>query len=83
ELTASMIAVNNLESSVSPLPFSRKKKKIKSQTMSKPKPKTQGPKAFKTLPQKRKQPKTQKTPVIQDTETPPTEKVPMEDSDQS
>ncbi|GJV29048.1 hypothetical protein Tco_1385496 [Tanacetum coccineum] len=35
ELTTSMIAVNNQEHSLSPLPFSRNKKKGKSQTMSK------------------------------------------------
>ncbi|GJX97700.1 hypothetical protein Tco_0353498 [Tanacetum coccineum] len=34
----------------------------KSHTVSKPKPKTQGPEAFGILPQKRKPPKTQKTP---------------------
>ncbi|GJX75290.1 hypothetical protein Tco_0313885 [Tanacetum coccineum] len=49
---------------VSPLLFSGKKKKINSQTMSKPKLKTQGPEASGTLPQKRKHPKTQKTPII-------------------
>ncbi|GJX93371.1 hypothetical protein Tco_0347957 [Tanacetum coccineum] len=50
KLTASMIVVKYLESSVSPLPFSGKNKKGKSQTMSKPKPKTQGLEASRTLP---------------------------------
>ncbi|GKB07108.1 hypothetical protein Tco_0835341 [Tanacetum coccineum] len=51
-----------------------KEKKTKSHTVSKPKPKTQGPEASGILPQKRKPPKTQKTPVVQAIETPPTKK---------
>ncbi|GKA29921.1 hypothetical protein Tco_0716166 [Tanacetum coccineum] len=50
----------------------RVKGKKKSQIVSQPKPKTQGPKAFRELPQKRKYPKTQKTPIVQATITPPT-----------
>ncbi|GKC54237.1 hypothetical protein Tco_1076982 [Tanacetum coccineum] len=61
ELTATIIVVNNLETSMSPLLFSRKKKKMKSQTVSQPKQKTQGPKASASLPQKRKQPKPKKS----------------------
>ncbi|GJS16694.1 retrovirus-related pol polyprotein from transposon TNT 1-94 [Tanacetum coccineum] len=77
ELTATMIAVNNQEYSVSPLSFSGKKKKGKSQTVSKPKPKTQVPEASGTLPQKRKKAKTDKT--TEATKTPPIEDVPTED----
>ncbi|GJW61906.1 hypothetical protein Tco_0111241 [Tanacetum coccineum] len=82
ELTASMIDVNNLETSVSPLLFSIKKKKGRSQTVSKPKPKTQGTKASGSLPQKRKKAMTKKT-TPEATETPPTEEVPTEDSDKT
>nr|GEV83751.1 retrovirus-related Pol polyprotein from transposon TNT 1-94 [Tanacetum cinerariifolium] len=53
ELTASMIVVNNLESPVSPFLTFGKKKKIKSQTVSQPKQKTQGLRASGALPQKR------------------------------
>nr|GEX47435.1 hypothetical protein [Tanacetum cinerariifolium] len=60
-----------------------KEKKKKSQALSQPKPKTQGPMASETLPQKRKQPKTQKTPVVQATKTPPIEKVPTKVSNDS
>nr|GEV75360.1 hypothetical protein [Tanacetum cinerariifolium] len=45
ELTALMIGVNNQKDSVSPLPFSRKKKKVKSQTVTPTLPKLQGLKA--------------------------------------
>ncbi|GJU81712.1 hypothetical protein Tco_1284077 [Tanacetum coccineum] len=69
-----MIAVNNLESLVSPLLTFGKRKKKKFQTVSQPKPKTQGPKASGVLPKKRNKPNTQKTLVVQATETPPTEK---------
>ncbi|GJZ79256.1 hypothetical protein Tco_0644093, partial [Tanacetum coccineum] len=73
ELTPSMVVVNNLETSVSLLLFSGKKKKRKSQTVFQPKPKTQGPKASGLLPQKRKKALTKKsTPSA--TETPPIEK---------
>ncbi|GKC85448.1 hypothetical protein Tco_1141165 [Tanacetum coccineum] len=64
------------------LPFSRKKKKGKSQTMSKPKPMTQGLKASGTLPQKRKKAKTDKT-TPEATKKPPTEDVPTEDSEKT
>ncbi|GJZ56634.1 hypothetical protein Tco_0611827 [Tanacetum coccineum] len=78
ELTALMIVVNNIESLVSPLPFSRKKKKEQSQNVSKPKPRTQGLEASRTLSQKRKKAKIDKT-TPKATKTPPTEDVPMED----
>nr|GEY63823.1 hypothetical protein [Tanacetum cinerariifolium] len=78
ELMAFMIAVNNQEDSVSPLSFSGKKKKEKSQTVSKPKPKTHGPEASGTLPQKRKKAKTNKN-TTEATETPPSEDVPTKD----
>nr|GEX20614.1 hypothetical protein [Tanacetum cinerariifolium] len=45
KLTALVIAVNDLKTLVSPLAFSGKKKKRKSQTVSQPKPKTHGPEA--------------------------------------
>nr|GEW36762.1 retrovirus-related Pol polyprotein from transposon TNT 1-94 [Tanacetum cinerariifolium] len=80
ELTALMIVVNNLETLVSPFLFSGKKKKRKSQNVSKPKPKTQGSEASGSLPQEKKKPLTKKT-TPQATETPPTEKVLTEDSD--
>nr|GEU83996.1 hypothetical protein [Tanacetum cinerariifolium] len=80
ELTALMIAINNLEFLVSSLPFSEKKKKTTSQTVYKPKPKTQGPEASRTLPQKRNQFKPKKTPVVPANKTPPTEEVPTKDS---
>ncbi|GJU35009.1 hypothetical protein Tco_1183363 [Tanacetum coccineum] len=57
---------------MSPLPFSGKKKKGKSHSMSKAKPTTQGPEASGTLPQKRKKAKTNKT-TPEATETSPTE----------
>nr|GEY07279.1 hypothetical protein [Tanacetum cinerariifolium] len=47
------------------------------------KPKTQDLEASGLLPQKRKQYKPKKTPVVQPTETPPTEEVPTEDSGKS
>ncbi|GJU50444.1 hypothetical protein Tco_1219999, partial [Tanacetum coccineum] len=72
ELTASMIAINNLESLVSPLSFSRKIKKGKSHTVSKPKPNTQGLEASGILPQNRKKAKTDKT-TPEATKTPPTQ----------
>ncbi|GJY35386.1 hypothetical protein Tco_0420764 [Tanacetum coccineum] len=62
ELTAQMIAVNNQKDSVSPLPFSAKKKKVKSQTVTPTLPKSQGPKASESLLQKRKKPQSKKTP---------------------
>ncbi|GKB59541.1 hypothetical protein Tco_0915727 [Tanacetum coccineum] len=56
-----MVAVNNLESTVTPLPFlETKKKKSKSQTVSQPTPKTQGLKASRALPQKKKKAPVQK-----------------------
>ncbi|GJT39053.1 hypothetical protein Tco_0938918 [Tanacetum coccineum] len=82
KLTASMIVVNNLETLVSPLLFTRKKKKGKSQTVSKPKPKAQGPEALGSLPQNRKKVLTKKT-TPEATKTPPTKEVPAKDSDKT
>ncbi|GJW39322.1 hypothetical protein Tco_0065167 [Tanacetum coccineum] len=62
ELTAHMIAVNNQKDLVSPLPFSGKKKKVKSQTVTPTLPKLQGPEASESLPQKRKKPLSKKAP---------------------
>ncbi|GJY94858.1 retrovirus-related pol polyprotein from transposon TNT 1-94, partial [Tanacetum coccineum] len=56
ELTASMIAVNNLESLVTPLSYYVNKGKKESQTVSQPKLKIQGLEASGALPQKRKNP---------------------------
>ncbi|GKE77278.1 hypothetical protein Tco_1543398 [Tanacetum coccineum] len=100
EFTASMIAVTNLESSVSPLPFLERKIRQSLRLCLIPNLRNRAlrllehclkrgnnprikrhPEASGTLPQKRKQPKNQKTPVVQATKTPPTEKMPMEDSD--
>ncbi|GJT71597.1 hypothetical protein Tco_1030883 [Tanacetum coccineum] len=53
ELTTPMIAVNNQKDLVSPLPFSRKKQKVKSQTVTPTLPKLQGPKASGALSKKR------------------------------
>ncbi|GJY94980.1 hypothetical protein Tco_0511341 [Tanacetum coccineum] len=61
ELAAFMIEVINHESLVSTLPFSEKKWKNKSQTVTQPKSKSQGPEASEALPQKRKKSKTQTT----------------------
>ncbi|GJR80895.1 hypothetical protein Tco_0151680 [Tanacetum coccineum] len=61
ELTAPMIAMNNQKDSVSPLPFSGKKKKVKSQTMTPTLPKSQGPKASRALSKKSQKPKSKKT----------------------
>nr|GEY15518.1 hypothetical protein [Tanacetum cinerariifolium] len=61
ELTASMIDVNNRETSVSPFPFSVKKKKVKSQTVTSTLPKSQGPEALGILFKKRNKPKSKKT----------------------
>ncbi|GJU76066.1 hypothetical protein Tco_1273136 [Tanacetum coccineum] len=78
ELTAHMIAVNNQKDSVSPLPFSGKKKKVKSQTVTPTLPKSQGPEASESLPQKRKKPQSKKEP--KDTKATSTPK-PTEGSD--
>ncbi|GJX02502.1 hypothetical protein Tco_0186415 [Tanacetum coccineum] len=83
KLTASMIEVINRESLVTPLPFSKKKKKRKSQTVTQPKPKSQGPKASRALPQKRKKSKTQMTSLVQTIIKPPSEKVPIDDSNKT
>ncbi|GJX33819.1 hypothetical protein Tco_0245376 [Tanacetum coccineum] len=56
ELTAHVIDVNNHRDSVSPLPFSAKKKKVKSETVTPTLPKSQGLEASESLPQKRKKP---------------------------
>nr|GEX49666.1 putative reverse transcriptase domain-containing protein [Tanacetum cinerariifolium] len=63
ELTAFLIAVNNNEKSVNPLPFSIKKKKRKSLTVTSTLPQSQGPEASGSLPQKRKDPKSRKPPT--------------------
>ncbi|GJV00498.1 hypothetical protein Tco_1329768 [Tanacetum coccineum] len=65
---------------VSPLPFSGKKKKVKSQTMTPTLPKSQGPEASESLPQKRKKLLSKKAP--KETKATPTPK-PTECSDQS
>ncbi|GJY65699.1 hypothetical protein Tco_0467937 [Tanacetum coccineum] len=57
-----MIVVNNQKDLVSPLPFSGKKNKVKSQTVTPTLPKSQGPEASESLPQKRKKPQSKKTP---------------------
>ncbi|GJS37813.1 hypothetical protein Tco_0536195 [Tanacetum coccineum] len=59
---AFMVVVNNCENLVNPLPFTAKKKKGKSQTVTPTLPQTQGPEASGALPQKRKKPKSKKTP---------------------
>ncbi|GJY85484.1 hypothetical protein Tco_0499510 [Tanacetum coccineum] len=58
EFTDFIVAVNKHEHSVNPLPFSIKKKKGKSQTMTPTLPRSQGPEALGSLPQKRKKPNT-------------------------
>ncbi|GJS65873.1 hypothetical protein Tco_0680437 [Tanacetum coccineum] len=63
ELTAHMIAVNIQKDSVSPLPFSEKKKKVKSLTVTPTLPKSQGPEALGALSKKRQKPKSKKTPT--------------------
>ncbi|GJX88276.1 retrovirus-related pol polyprotein from transposon TNT 1-94 [Tanacetum coccineum] len=80
ELTAFMIEVIKQESSVTPLPFSKKKK---TQTVTKTQPKSQGPKASGALPQKRKKPNSKTTSLSQATKTPPCKKVPTEDFDKT
>ncbi|GKC95509.1 retrovirus-related pol polyprotein from transposon TNT 1-94, partial [Tanacetum coccineum] len=62
ELTASMIVVNNQKDSVSPLLFSRNKKKVKYQTMTPTLPKLQHPEASRALFKKGPNPKSKKTP---------------------
>ncbi|GKC35550.1 hypothetical protein Tco_1047934 [Tanacetum coccineum] len=62
ELTAHMVAVNNQKDSVSPLPLSGNKKKVKSQIVTPTLPKSQGPKTSRALFKKIKQPKPKKTP---------------------
>ncbi|GJR33239.1 hypothetical protein Tco_1109471 [Tanacetum coccineum] len=59
--------------SVSPLPFSRKKKKLKSQTVTPTLPKSQGPKALKLLSQKRKNPLSKKAPKETKATPPPSQ----------
>ncbi|GKE98127.1 hypothetical protein Tco_0021478 [Tanacetum coccineum] len=50
---AFMVAVNNRENSVTPLPFTVKNKKGKSQIVTPTLPQSQGPEALGSLPQKR------------------------------
>ncbi|GKD67640.1 hypothetical protein Tco_1321730 [Tanacetum coccineum] len=80
ELTAFMVAVNNNEKLVNPLPFTIKKKKGKSQTMTSTLTQSQGFEASGSLPQKRKKLKSKKTPT-ETKVTPPTR--PTEGSEQS
>ncbi|GKC82659.1 hypothetical protein Tco_1138376 [Tanacetum coccineum] len=75
-----MVVVNNHEKSVTPLPFTIKKKKGKSQTVTPTLPKSQGLEDSRSLPQKRKNPKSKTTPTETQV-TPPTR--PTEDSEQS
>ncbi|GKE58658.1 hypothetical protein Tco_1497843, partial [Tanacetum coccineum] len=70
ELTAFIIAVNNNEKFVNPLPFTIKKRKGKPQTMTSTLPQSQGFEASGSLPQKRKMHKSKKPP----TETKPADK---------
>ncbi|GJR89776.1 hypothetical protein Tco_0213787 [Tanacetum coccineum] len=62
ELTDFMVAINKHEHSMNLLPFSVKKKKGKSQTVTPTLPRSQDPEALGSLPQKRKKPKSKKTP---------------------
>nr|GEX43011.1 hypothetical protein [Tanacetum cinerariifolium] len=62
ELTA-MIVMNYQRDSVSPPPFSTKKKKGKSQTVTSTLPQSQGPEASGALSKKRKKPKSKKPPI--------------------
>ncbi|GJS74939.1 hypothetical protein Tco_0724820 [Tanacetum coccineum] len=71
ELTTHMIAVNNQKDSVSPLPFSKKKNKVKSQTVTPTLPMSQGPEASESLPHKRKKPLSQKAPKETKATSPP------------
>ncbi|GKA11617.1 hypothetical protein Tco_0691163 [Tanacetum coccineum] len=63
ELTNFMVAVKKREHLVNPFPFTVKKKKVKSQTVTSTLPQSQGPEALGLLPQKRKKPKSKKTPT--------------------
>ncbi|GJW33332.1 retrovirus-related pol polyprotein from transposon TNT 1-94 [Tanacetum coccineum] len=63
ELADFMVAVNNREHSVNLLPFTVKKKKEKNQIVTPTLPQSQGPEAPWSLPQKRKKPKSKKTPT--------------------
>nr|GEV25597.1 hypothetical protein [Tanacetum cinerariifolium] len=65
ELTDHMIDVNNQKDSVSPLPFSGKKKKVKSQTMTPTLAESQGPKASEFIPVKEEKAPVQKERNIQ------------------
>ncbi|GJW98837.1 hypothetical protein Tco_0180645 [Tanacetum coccineum] len=79
ELMALMIDVINLESSVTPLPLSKKtRKKKKSQIVTQPKPKSRGPKASGAHSHKEKKSKTKKTFLVKTTIKPTKEKVPTE-----
>ncbi|GJW44583.1 hypothetical protein Tco_0073382 [Tanacetum coccineum] len=63
KLIAPMIAMNNQKDSMSPLPFSGKKKKVKSHTVTPTLPKSQGHEASGALSKKRQNPKSKKTPI--------------------
>ncbi|GJZ93599.1 hypothetical protein Tco_0665802 [Tanacetum coccineum] len=71
ELATFMVVVNNHENSVISLPFTVKKKKWKSQTVTPTLPQSQGPEASRSLPQKRKNHKSKKT-LTETQITPPT-----------
>ncbi|GKA54137.1 hypothetical protein Tco_0753086 [Tanacetum coccineum] len=84
ELAAFMVAVNNNEKSVSPLPFTIKKKKGKSRTVTSTLPQSQGPEASGPLPQNRKKTKSKK-PLTETKVTPltgPTEGLPSTSLDE-
>ncbi|GJR93937.1 hypothetical protein Tco_0266111 [Tanacetum coccineum] len=78
ELTAHMIAINNQKDSVSLLPCSGKKKKVKSHTMTPTLSKSHGLEASRAFSKKRQKHTSKKTPT-DDQVTPPTE--PTEGSD--
>nr|GEW73565.1 hypothetical protein [Tanacetum cinerariifolium] len=83
ELITFMNDVINHETLVSLLPTSEKKGKIKTETMTKPKPKSQGHEAFGSLPMKDKKAKTKKTTLIQTTLKLDQQKVPSKATDTS
>ncbi|GJU30725.1 hypothetical protein Tco_1174314 [Tanacetum coccineum] len=62
QLLAYYLITGTEKDSMFPLPFSGKKKKLKSQTVTPTLPKSQGPEASESLPQKRKKPLSKKAP---------------------
>ncbi|GKE29739.1 hypothetical protein Tco_1445123 [Tanacetum coccineum] len=83
ELTAHMIVVNNQKDSLCPLPFSGKKKKVKSQTVTPTLPKSHGPEASKSLPQKRKNTMSKKAPKETRATPPPSQQMVLSNPTQS